>query len=60
MDGVCSRFARSYAAARRKFLLTAEIAGFEVRTHAHPMAGPDGAALANDAVCSAGRACRST
>ena len=50
MDGVCSRFARSYAAARRKFLLTAEIAGFEVRTHAHPMAGPDGAALANDAV----------
>jgi hypothetical protein len=31
MDGVCTRFARNYAAARRKFLRAAEIAGLEVR-----------------------------
>lgn len=50
MDGVCTRFARSYGAARRKFLLAAEIAGLEVRTHVHPLTGPDGETLANDVV----------
>ena len=30
MDGVCTRFARNYAGARRKFLRAAEIAGLNV------------------------------
>ena len=50
MDGVCTRFARSYAAARRKFILAAELAGHEVTTHAHTLRGPGGEELANDTV----------
>lgn len=50
MDGVHTRFARSYAAARRKFLLAAELAGRPVKTYPHPMTGPDGEAMANDVV----------
>ncbi|MBL8702741.1 MAG: M14 family metallopeptidase [Alphaproteobacteria bacterium] len=50
MIGVCTRFARDYATARRKFLLAAELAGKSVRTYAHPMAGPSGEAMANDVV----------
>lgn len=48
MDGVCTRFARNYAGARRKFLRAAEMAGLEVRSHAHPTTGPDGEEMAND------------
>jgi hypothetical protein len=50
MDGVCTRFARRYAAARRKFMLAAEIAGLAPKTYAHPMSGPDGEAMGNDVV----------
>jgi hypothetical protein len=50
MDGVNTRFARTYAAARRKFLLAAELAGRPVRTYRHPLAGPDGGEMANDVV----------
>ena len=50
MDGVCSRFARDYAAARRKFKAAAQLAGLDVETHLHPFAGPDGEQLANDTV----------
>lgn len=48
MERVCSRFARDYAAARRKFMLAAELAGRTVRTYAHPMTGPGGEAMATD------------
>jgi hypothetical protein len=50
MDAVDTRFARSYAAARRKFLLAAELAGRPVKTYKHPMAGPGGEEMANDTV----------
>ena len=50
MNGVNTRFARRYAAARRKFLLAAELAGRPVRTYRHPMTTPDGEEMANDAV----------
>ncbi len=50
MDGVNTRFARTYAAARRKFQLAAELAGTPVRTYRHPMTGPDGEEMANDVV----------
>ena len=50
MDGVNTRFARNYAAARRKFQLAAELAGRPVKTYRHPLAGPDGEEMANDVV----------
>ena len=50
MDGVDTRFARDYSAARRKFQLAAELAGKSVRTYRHPLTGPDGEELANDVV----------
>src|SRR5262245_66537481 len=50
MNGVNTRFARSYAAARRKFLLAAELAGRPVKTYRHPMTTPDGEEMANDVV----------
>ena len=48
MDSVCSRFARSYGAARRKFQLAADMAGREIKTYRHPMTTPDGEEMAND------------
>jgi len=41
-------FAQSYAQARGKFLAAAEAAGLAVRSHAHPLRGRDGEALAMD------------
>jgi hypothetical protein len=43
-------FAQSYAEARGKFLSAAEAAGLAVQSHAHPMLGHDGEALALDVV----------
>jgi len=50
MDSVCSRVARSYGAARRKFQLAADMAGREIKTYRHPMTTPDGEEMANDVV----------
>jgi len=58
MDGICTRFARDYAAARRKFRLAADLAGLAVDSHRHPMAGPLGEELANDVVWVGDRAAR--
>lgn len=41
-------FSRSYAEARDKFLSAASAAGARVDSHAHPLAGPAGEALATD------------
>jgi len=41
-------FAHSYAEARAKFIAAAEGAGLDVQSHAHPMLGRDGEALAMD------------
>lgn len=41
-------FSRSYPEARDKFLAAATAAGAEVRHWPHPLAGPDGGALATD------------
>ena len=43
-------FAQSYAEARGKFLAATEAAGLDVESHAHPMLGRDGEALAMDVV----------
>ena len=43
-------FAQSYAEARGKFLEAAETAGLDVTSHAHPLLGRDGEALAMDVV----------
>ncbi len=43
-------FAQTYAEARGKFLAAAEAAGLDVESHAHPMLGRDGEALAMDVV----------
>ena len=43
-------FAQSYAEARGKFLAAADAAGLDVESHAHPMLGRDGEALALDVV----------
>ena len=48
MRNLCTRFARTYAAARRKFQLAAELAGAPLRAYRHPLAGPDGEELANE------------
>jgi hypothetical protein len=48
MIAVDNRFARSYAAARRKFFLAAELAGTTVRTFPHPLKGPNGEEMATD------------
>ena len=49
MPGV-DAFAQSYRQARGKFLAAAEAAGLDVQSHAHPMLGRDGEALAMDVV----------
>ena len=41
-------FAQSYAEARGKFLASADAAGLAVQSHAHPLRGRDGEALAMD------------
>jgi hypothetical protein len=41
-------FAQSYAEARSKFLAAAAAAGLDVQSHAHPLLGRDGEALAMD------------
>lgn len=41
-------FAQSYAEARTKFLAACEAAGLAVQSHAHPLPGRDGEALAMD------------
>jgi len=41
-------FSQSYAEARGKFLAAAQTAGLMVQSHAHPLAGRDGEALAMD------------
>ena len=41
-------FSQSYAQARRKFLAAADAAGLAVLSHAHPLLGRDGEALAMD------------
>ncbi len=43
-----SFFAQTYAEARTKFLAAAEAAGLDVRSHAHPLLGQHGEALAMD------------
>ena len=43
-------FAQSYAQARSKFLAAAEAAGLDATSHAHPLLGRDGEALAMDVV----------
>ncbi len=43
-----SFFAPSYAQARGKFLAAADAAGLQVQSHAHPLLGRDGEALAMD------------
>ncbi len=43
-----SHFSRSYAQARGRFLAAAEAAGLDVESHAHPLLGRDGEALAMD------------
>lgn len=48
MNNVDTRFALTYARARRKFQLAAELAGTPVRSYRHPMTGPDGEDLATD------------
>ena len=45
-----SAFSQTYAEARGKVLAAAEAAGLDVQSHAHPMLGRDGEALAMDVV----------
>ncbi|HEY8706841.1 MAG TPA: M14 family metallopeptidase [Burkholderiaceae bacterium] len=47
---VSSKFSQTYEEARSKFLAAAEAAGLDVQSHAHPMLGRDGEALAMDVV----------
>jgi len=48
MLSVNNRFALTYAEARRKFQLAADLAGVKTRACKHPMTGPDGEELATD------------
>jgi hypothetical protein len=48
MLSVNNRFARTYAEARRKFHLAAELAGLPVKAYAHPLTGPNGEEMASD------------
>ena len=43
-------FSQSYAEARGKFMAAADAAGLDVQSHAHPLLGQDGEALAMDVV----------
>lgn len=44
-------FAQTYAEARAKFLAAVDAAGLDVHSHAHPLLGRDGEALAMDVAC---------
>ena len=46
----CSSFSQTYAEARAKFAAAADAAGLDLHSHAHPMRGHDGEALAMDVV----------
>ncbi len=48
-------FSQSYAEARTKFIGAAESAGLDVESHAHPLRGRDGEALALDVVLEGSR-----
>ena len=50
MIGIVESFSRSYREARTKFLEAAATAGLQVESHAHPLKGRDGEALAMDVV----------
>lgn len=56
---VAEHFSQSYAEARAKFLAAAEAADLDVESHAHPMLGRDGEALALDVVHEGARDARS-
>ena len=45
-----AHFSQTYAEARQKFLAAADAAGLAVQSHAHPLTGHDGEALAMDVV----------
>jgi hypothetical protein len=45
-----TRFARTYADARRKLHAAAELTGHKIKSYAHPLAGPDGEAMAMDVI----------
>ncbi len=46
--GAAQHFSQTYAEARAKFLAACDAAGLDVHSHAHPMLGRDGEALAMD------------
>ncbi len=46
----CPSFSQTYAEARAKFAAAADAAGLDLHSHAHPMRGHDGEALALDLV----------
>jgi len=48
MIGIADAFSARYAQARQKFLAACEGAGLSVESHAHPLKGRDGEALAMD------------
>jgi hypothetical protein len=53
-----AHFSQSYREARARFLDVAEAAGLDVESHAHPMLGRDGEALALDVVLEGARDAR--
>ena len=54
-----AHFSQSYEEARSRFLAAAEAAGLDVESHAHPLLGRDGEALAMDVVLEGARDARS-
>jgi hypothetical protein len=54
-----AHFSQSYDEARSRFLAAAEAAGLDVESHAHPLLGRDGEALAMDVVLEGARDARS-
>ena len=50
MLSVRNRFARTYAEARHRFHLAAELNGSKVKVYKHPMTGPNGEEMASDVV----------
>ncbi len=53
-----AHFSQSYREARARFLAAAEAAGLDVESHAHPLLGRDGEALALDVVLEGARDAR--
>ena len=56
---IAANFSQSYSEARAKFLAAAEACDLDVQSHAHPMLGRDGEALAMDVVRDGARDARS-